>query len=78
MREELELVLKPLADVYLQKEQKRLKALYGNAVDNECRQLILQMTQQADDFYLSLLSALEGGVQAERFITIQQRLNELK
>ncbi|SEJ86442.1 Dynamin family protein [Propionispira arboris] len=78
MREELEMVLKPLADVYLQKEQKRLKALYGNAVDNECSQLILQMTRQADDFYLSLLSALDGGVQAERLFIVQQRLNELK
>ena len=78
MSEELYVVLNPLADAYLQKEQARLKALYGNVMEDECNELILQMTQQVDDFYLSLLSALDGGVQAGQLITIQQRLQELQ
>ena len=77
MREELELVLNPLADIYLQKEEKRVKSIYGNVMTDEYHDLILQMTQQADDFYLSLLSALDGGVQTEELITIQQRLQKL-
>jgi hypothetical protein len=47
-------------------------------MEDECNELILQMTQQVDDFYLSLLSALDGGVQAGQLITIQQRLQELQ
>ena len=44
---------------------------------SEFAELILQMTEQADDFYLSLLSALDGGVPTEQLMEIQQSLAEL-
>lgn len=74
MSEELQRVLSTLADEYLQKEQKRIQVLYGDVMEGEFRQLILHMTEQMDDFYLSLLSALDGGVPAEQLIEIQQSL----
>ena len=67
-------MLSTLADEYLQKEQKRIQVLYGDVMEGEFRQLILHMTEQMDDFYLSLLSALDGGVPAEQLIEIQESL----
>ena len=78
MRDEMYCVLNIAADTYLQNEQKRIQALYEAVMDAEFGELILQMTEQTDDFYLSLLSALDGGVPAEQLIEIQQRLTELK
>ena len=78
MRDEMYRVLNIAADTYLQNEQKRVQALYETVMDAEFGELILQMTEQTDDFYLSLLSALDGGVPAEQLIEIQQRLTELK
>lgn len=78
MRDEMYRVLNIAADTYLQNEQKRIQALYEAVMDAELGKLILQMTEQTDDFYLSLLSALDGGVPAEQLIDIQQRLTELK
>ncbi len=77
MSDELQRVLSTLADEYLQKEQKRIQALYGNIMESEFRELILHMTEQTDDFYLSLLSALDGGVSAKQLMEIQQSLTEL-
>jgi hypothetical protein len=77
MRDELYRVLSAAADTYLQNEQKRIEALYGNVMEGEFGELILQMTEQTDDFYLSLLSALDGGVPAEKLMEIQQSLAEM-
>lgn len=77
MSEEMYRVLSSAADEYLQNEQKRIQTLYGNVMEDEFEQLILHMTEQTDDFYLSLLSALDGGVPAEQLMAIQQSLTEL-
>jgi small GTP-binding protein len=77
MSDEIYRVLNTSADEYLQNEQKRIQALYGNVVEGEFGELILQMMEQADDFYLSLLSALDGGVPAKQLMEIQQSLTEL-
>jgi replication fork clamp-binding protein CrfC len=78
MSDEMYRVLSSAADEYLQNEQKRIQALYGHVMEDEFEQLILHMTEQADDFYLSLLSALDGGVPAEQLMKIQQSLTELR
>lgn len=77
MSDELYRVLSTAADAYLKNEQNRIQALYETVMEDAFKALILQMTQQSDDFYLSLLSALDGGVPAERLLEIQQRLIEL-
>ncbi|GMA97752.1 dynamin family protein [Pelosinus sp. IPA-1] len=77
MSDEMYRVLSSAADEYLQNEQKRIQALYGNVMEDEFEQLISHMTEQTDDFYLSLLSALDGGVPAEQLMKIQQSLTEL-
>ncbi|GBG55594.1 GTPase [Sporomusaceae bacterium FL31] len=77
MSDELYRVLNIAADEYLQNEQNRIQALYGNVVAGEFEQLILHMTEQADDFYLSLLSALDGGVPAKQLMEIQQSIADL-
>ncbi|MEG6586788.1 dynamin family protein [Dendrosporobacter sp. 1207_IL3150] len=77
MSDEIYRVLNTAADDYLQNEQNRIQVLYGNVMESEFRELILHMTEQTDDFYLSLLSALDGGVAAEQLIEIQQSLREL-
>lgn len=77
MSDELYRVLNTAADEYLQNEQKRIEAFYGKVMEVQFEQLILQMTEQTDDFYLSLLSALEGGVPASRLMEIRQSLTNL-
>jgi len=77
MSDEIYHVLSAAADEYLQKEQQRIEALYGHAMEGEFEKLILQMTEQTDDFYLSLLSALDGGVPTEQLVEIQQSLTNL-
>ena len=77
MSDEIYRVLNTSADEYLQNEQKRIQALYGNVMEGEFGELILHMTEQGDDFYLSLLSALDGGVPAKQLMEIQQSLTEL-
>ncbi|MBC8014231.1 MAG: dynamin family protein, partial [Sporomusaceae bacterium] len=77
MSDEMYRVLNTAADEYLQNEQKRMQALYGHVMEGEFGELILHMTEQTDDFYLSLLSALDGGVPAEQLMEIQQSLTNL-
>ncbi|MCE5287593.1 MAG: dynamin family protein [Pelosinus sp.] len=77
MSDEIYRVLSAAAEVYLHKEGKRLQDLYGNVVEREFGKLILNISQQADDFYLSLLSALDGGVPVKQLLDIQQSLTEL-
>ncbi|WP_346355259.1 dynamin family protein [Azotosporobacter soli] len=77
MSEEMQRVLSAAADEYLAVEQKRLQDTYGTLVQGAFGAMITQMTEQADDFYLSLLSALDGGVPAETLLEIQQRLREM-
>lgn len=76
MSEELYRILSTAADEYLECEQKRIQALYGDVLEGQFGELISHMTVEADDFYLSLFSALDGGVPAEQLIEIQQNLEE--
>ena len=78
MSDEIYRVLTAAADEYLQNEQKRMQDLYGHVMESEFEELILEMTQQTDDFYLSLLSALDGGVPTKQLLEIQQSLTELR
>lgn len=78
MSEELQRVLGLAADEYLQREENRLDESYGEVIEAAFAELLLQMTQQADDFYLSLLSALDGGVPTGRLLEIRQNLQALK
>lgn len=55
-----------------------MQDLYGHVMESEFEELILKMTQQTDDFYLSLLSALDGGVPTKQLLEIQQSLTELR
>lgn len=77
MREELYRVLSAASDAYLQSEQKRMQSFYGIVMDEEFGRLLLQMKEQTDDFYLSLLSALDGGVPVEQLIELQKSLAEV-
>ncbi|CAH2715574.1 GTPase Der [Neobacillus rhizosphaerae] len=75
MSDELSNVLQSLADDYLQHESGRLNRHYTKELTIEFNRLIRQMKDQADDFYLSLLSALDGGVSTELLTEIQQKLS---
>jgi small GTP-binding protein len=77
MSDEIYHVLDIPTDEYLQNERKRVTDLYGDVIEGEFAGLLEQMTEQAEDFYLSLLSALDGGVPIEQLIEVQQSLAEL-
>lgn len=77
MSEEIYRVLSTAADEYLRNEQKRIQDLYGSVIEGEFEQLTLHMAEQTDDFYLSLLSALDGGVPVGQLMEIRQSLLEL-
>jgi len=78
MSDEIYRVLNTVADEYLQNEQQRIQASFGNVMEGEFGELTLQIAQQADDFYLSLLSTLDGGVPAKQLMEIQERLQYLQ
>ncbi|MFF2450011.1 dynamin family protein [Neobacillus sp. NPDC058068] len=74
MSDELANVLQPLADDYLQQEAGRLKHHYADELLNEFNRLLMQMNEQSADFYLSLHSALDGGISLQVLTEIQQKL----
>ena len=74
MGEALYELLSVLADEYLQREKIRMQTSYDAVLEEEFTRLIGQMTEQAAEFYLSLLSALDGGVPVETLLDIQQCL----
>ena len=74
MGEALYELLSVLADEYLQREKGRMQTSYDAVLEAEFARLIGQMTEQAAEFYLSLLSALDGGVPVEALLDIQRRL----
>ncbi|GHH98249.1 dynamin family protein [Neobacillus kokaensis] len=74
MSDELTNILQPLADQYLQQESERVKGYYTDEITNEFTRLIEQFKGQTEDFYLSLLAALDGGVSLERLEEIRQKL----
>jgi hypothetical protein len=76
MSDELYSVLNAPADDYLQTEGERLIGFYMVVLSSEFSRLKLQVEDQVNDFYLSLLSALDGGVSIEHLIEIDQKLNQ--
>lgn len=77
MSEELYRVLDSPAEEYLLIEGKRLINCYTNGLELEFDHLKKQMTEQVEDFYTSMLSALDGGVSVQELIGIQQCLEKL-
>ncbi len=74
MSEELYKNLNGPADEYLKQEGDRLKRHYENEVSRKLKHLLIHMEEQADDFYLSLLSAFDGEVSTELLSEIQEKL----
>lgn len=76
MNEELQRILGAAADEYLAREQRRLDNDYKQSIARSFGELIAQMADQTNEYYLSLLAALDGGVPVERLLEIQRRLTE--
>lgn len=77
MREELERALSVEADAYLAEQKKRIQTLYADMMEASCAEFSLQMQQEKEDFYLSLLSALDGGISAEGLLELQAKLKNM-
>ncbi|PAE43740.1 dynamin family protein [Bacillus sp. 7884-1] len=78
MSDELNTVLNGPADDYLKSEGENLAAFYSRILTGQFEELITQIEEQADDFYLSLLTALVGGVSIEKLQEVYQKLEESK
>ena len=76
MSDELTNVLDMLADDYLKGESTRLNQHYAIVLTKEFNRLLQQINEQTEDFYLSLLSTLDGGTPIEILEGIQQKLAE--
>ncbi|MFZ7943102.1 dynamin family protein [Neobacillus sp. 19] len=76
MSDELYKILNGLADNYLQNESRRLIAHYEAELTKEFNRVVKKLNEQADEFYLGFLSALEGGVSIELLIDIQKGLKK--
>ena len=76
MFEELNQVLNTLADEYLNREKNRIIDHYTICLTSEFNELLIKMDEEKEDFYLSLLSALNGGVPIDLLLDIQQKLTE--
>ena len=77
MGDEIYRVLNIAADDYLQKEQARIQLFYDNVMNSAFEKFIAQMYAQVDDFYLSLISTLDGGVPAARLDEIKMNLTTI-
>ncbi len=77
MSDELYKVLQTPAEDYLQKEKDRVTESYTEVLSREFAALLEQMTEQMDEFYVSMLTALDGEVPTEVLNEIHQRINEL-
>ena len=74
MSDELYQVLNIPADEYLTHEAHRLKTHYSDEIAKEFNRLLEEMNEQVDNFYLSHLSALDGGISIEYLRNIQKNL----
>jgi GTPase Era involved in 16S rRNA processing len=77
MSDELYHVLNTPAEEYLKLEQDRVDHFYTNVLNREFSRLLRQMDEQVEDYYVSLLSTLDGGVSIGQLIGIQQSLEKL-
>lgn len=78
MSDELYQVLNGPAEDYLMSEGENLKVYYSRIISDQFEQLITQIEEQTEDFYLSLLTALDGGVSLDVLEEVYQKLDELK
>ncbi|PFP31303.1 Dynamin family protein [Bacillus sp. AFS073361] len=74
MSDELYQVLDKPAEEYLAEEAKRLNSHYSDEITKEFDRLLEEMNAQVNDFYLSHLSALDGGIPIEFLKDIQTKL----
>ncbi|WHY65446.1 dynamin family protein [Neobacillus sp. SuZ13] len=74
MSDELNQALDLPAEEYLAEEAKRLNSHYSDEITTEFNRLLEQMIEQVNDFYLSHLSALDGGISIEFLKDIQTKL----
>lgn len=77
MCEELQGILDGFSDKYLHSASEKINSFYTNELAAQFNCLIKQTFDQSDDFYLSLLSALEGGISLEKLLHIQDFLMQL-
>ncbi|MED3564079.1 dynamin family protein, partial [Bacillus xiapuensis] len=76
MMDELMNVLNLPAEKYLNDELLRINHHYGNILKTEFNQLLSHIEEQAHEYYVSMLSALEGGLSIEVLMDVQQKLEE--
>ncbi|WP_163183568.1 dynamin family protein [Neobacillus sedimentimangrovi] len=76
MSDELNHVLNSPADNYLKKEGERMIHHFTEELSEEFNLLINQMKEQVNDFYLSLLATLDGGVSVEVLTKIQSEIGQ--
>lgn len=77
MFDELNQALNGPADDYLNREKKRVIDQYSQIMETEFKSLINHLAAEEEDFYLSLLAALDGGVPIEQLLEIKQKFTEL-
>ncbi|MEH7113426.1 dynamin family protein [Neobacillus niacini] len=78
MSDELYSVLNLPADDYLKAEGEKLIHSYTQILSDQLEKLITQIAEQTEDFYLSILSTLDGGVSIEKLEEVYQKLEESK
>ncbi|XJZ25916.1 dynamin family protein [Bacillota bacterium Lsc_1132] len=78
MSEEIYEHLNQPADEYLQFQLERLRDYYHGVLARESSRLTAAMAEQVEDYYLSLISSLDGGVQVDKLMDIQQSLLKFK
>jgi small GTP-binding protein len=77
MSDELSTVLNVPAENYLKTEGERLSSYYGVVLASQFERLLNHIEEQAKDYYLSLESALSGGVSVESLNEIYDQLTDL-
>jgi small GTP-binding protein len=78
MAEELERILVQPAEAYLKKESTRLNQYYLSILTEEFGRLLNHVKEETENFYLSLLSTLDGGVPIERLIEIYENISSVE
>lgn len=78
MSDELYNVLNGPADDYLNIEGENLGVYYSQILTNQFEKLVTQIEEQTEDFYVSVLSALDGGVSIDKLEDVYQKLEESK
>ena len=78
MSDELYNVLNGPADDYLKSEGENLVSYYSQILSDQFEKLVTQIEEQAEDFYVSILTALDGGVTIEKLEEVYRELEESK